>query len=230
MLNEKARAVYDFIVRYTQEQGYPPSIREVGAEFNFSSTNGTRYYLNLLEQAGYVKKRTKGTSRAIVPVFDRGLEGAGSGSVSERPARFSRSRVPARPISAGIPILGRVAAGTLMVAQEDVEGHLSMDEMFPATDDLFALRVRGFSMKDRGILDGDLVVVRRQEHARDGDAIVALVGGDATVKTYRRTADAVELVPANPDFQVLRVGPDDDFHVAGVVVGLVRPMGLQRRG
>jgi repressor LexA len=135
-----------------------------------------------------------------------------------------------KSVPAGIPIWGSVSAGTLMGAGEEVEGHLTMDEMFPASDDLFALRVRGLSMKDRGILDGDLVVVRKQEHARDGDAIVALVGGDATVKTYRRTADAVELVPENPDFQVLRVGPDDDFRVAGVVVGLVRPMGLQRRG
>jgi repressor LexA len=228
MLTDKARSVYEFIVRYTQEQGYPPTIREVGKAFEFSSTNGTRHYLNMLEQAGYLKKRLKGKSRAIVPVFDGAVEGAAT--PRDRASRLSRSRVPARPVSAGIPILGRVAAGTLMGADEEIEGHLSLDEMFPASDDLFALRVRGLSMKDRGILDGDLVVVRKQEHARDGDAIVALVGGDATVKTYRRTADAVELVPENPDFQVLRVGPDDDFHVAGVVVGLVRPMGLQRRG
>ena len=101
--------------------------------------------------------------------------------------------------------------------------------MFPAREDLLALRVDGQSMRDRGIHDGDVVVVRKQEHARDGDAVVALVGGDATVKTYRRVGDVVELVPENPDFTTLRLGPDDDLRLLGVVVGLVRPLGGARR-
>jgi repressor LexA len=77
-------------------------------------------------------------------------------------------------------------------------------------------------MRDRGILDGDLVIVRPQEHAREGDAVVALVGDDATVKTFRRNGDGIDLVPENPDFDVLHVGPHDDFRVLGVVTGLVR--------
>ena len=224
MLNDKARAVYEFIVRYSQEHGYPPTIREVGAEFGFKSTNGTRHHLTLLENAGYLKKRAKGSARAIVPE-------------SNAPAVASRVAPRLKPVAgggaarpSGIPILGHVAAGVPLLAEENIEGHLGMDEMFPARDDLFALRVRGQSMRDRGILDGDVVVVRKQEHARDGDDVVAIVGDDATVKTFRRTAYAVELVPANPEFKTLRVTEGDDFRVAGVVVGLVRPMGLQRRG
>jgi repressor LexA len=125
--------------------------------------------------------------------------------------------------------VGRVAAGLPSAAVEEwAEGELTLEEMFPARDDLFALRVQGQSMKDRGIHHGDLVVVRRQDHARDGDAVVALIGEDATVKTYRRREDTVELVPENPDFQTRVVGPDDDFRLLGVVVGLVRPMGPSR--
>ena len=227
MLTDKARAVYEFIVRYTHEQGYPPTIREVGKAFDFSSTNGTRHYLNMLEQAGYLKKRLKGKSRAIVPMFDGAANNADA--VGDHASRFARSRVPALPASTGIPILGRVAAGQPLLAEENLDGQLTLDDMFPAGDDLFALRVHGLSMRDRGILDGDLVVVRKQEHARDGDAVVAVLGEDATVKTFRRTADAVELVPENPDFQTMRVTEGDDFRIVGVVVGLVRPMGLQRR-
>lgn len=213
MLTDKARAVYDFIVRYTDERGYPPTIREVGKEFAFSSTNGARYYLTLLERAGYVHKRVKGKSRAIVPIAKGGRRA--DALVAEH-ARGSESR--------GIPILGRVAAGMPLLAEENLDGHLSIEEMFPASDELFALRIQGLSMRDRGILDGDVVVVRRQDHAREGDAVVALVGEDATVKTYHHAGDAVDLVPENPDFKTLRVGPDDDFRVLGVVVGLVRPV------
>lgn len=227
MLTDKARAVYEFIVRYSQDHGYPPTIREVGAAFDFSSTNGSRYYLDKLEKAGYVRKRLKGKSRAIVPVMSEARDDRAM--IAERPLRTLHGRGSDLLPSPGIPILGRVAAGLPLLAEENVDGHLAMDEMFPASADLFALRVQGQSMKDRGILDGDVVVVRKQEHARDGDAVVALVGEDATVKTFRRTADAVELVPENPDFKTLRVGEDDDFRVVGVVVGLVRPMGLLRR-
>ncbi|MEP7028777.1 MAG: transcriptional repressor LexA [Candidatus Eisenbacteria bacterium] len=230
MLTDKARAVYQFIVRYTHEHGYPPTIREVGTEFGFKSTNGTRYHLTQLAKAGYVKERAKGKSRAIVPVAD--LHGKDMDFVSERPERLGHGlrRAALLPKSEGIPILGRVAAGVPLLAEENIEGHMALDDLFPSNRDLFALRVHGQSMRDRGILDGDLVVVRKQEHARDGDDVVAVLGEDATVKTFRRTEDAVELIPANPDFETLRVTEGDDFRVAGVVVGLIRPMGPARRG
>ena len=223
MLNDKARAIYDFIVRFCDEAGYPPTIREIGEEFHIASTNGVRYYLKALESAGYVKARQEGKSRCIVPLMSSSARVAG-GAATRRMARTAAVMAPV----AGIPIVGRVAAGLPAEAMEEIEGHLTLEEMFPARDDLFALRVQGQSMKDRGIHHGDLVVVRRQEHARDGDAVVALVGSDATVKTYRRRDDVVELVPENPDFKTLTVGPDDDFRLVGVVVGLVRPMGPTR--
>jgi repressor LexA len=216
MLNDKARAIYEFILRFTEESGYPPTIREIGEEFQITSTNGVRYHLKALEAAHYVQPRERGKSRGIVPLRPRARAAGGPMQRGARP-------------STGIPIVGRVAAGVPIEAVENVEGHLVLEEMFPAREDLFALRIEGQSMRDRGIRDGDVVVVRKQEHARDGDAVVALVGGDATVKTYRRTDDAVELLPENPDFKTIHVGPDDDFRLVGVVVGLVRPMGGPRR-
>jgi repressor LexA len=153
------------------------------------------------------------------------LAAAGTGTG----AGAGASRVAEGRARAGIPLVGRIAAGLPLLAEENVDSHLALDDLFPGGD-LFALRVQGESMRDRGILDGDLVVVRQQEYARDGDAVVALVGDDATLKTYRRSGDeGVDLVPENPEFNVLHVGPHDDFRVVGVVVGLVRsPSGKGR--
>lgn len=214
MPNDRTKEVLRLITEFTEKNGYMPTIREIGNMASISSTNGVRYHLNQLEQEGLIQRDRK-RSRAIVLSKSRPRRALPMGGAEAE---------------AGIPILGRVAAGLPIEAQEDVLGHVSMDEMFPARGDLFALKVQGESMKDRGILNGDVVVVRKQDYAREGDAVVALVdGGDATVKTYRRTADAVELVPENPEFPVRRIERDDEMHIVGVVVGLVRPMGIPRR-
>jgi repressor LexA len=213
MPNDRSKEVLRLITEFTEENGYTPSIREIGDMAQISSTNGVRYHLNQLEKDGWIK-RGKRRSRGIVL-----QQKAARGAASVRDAQ-------AEP---GIPILGRVAAG-LPIEEQEMLGHLTLDEMFPARDDLYALQVKGQSMKNRGILNGDVVVVRKQEYAREGDAVVALVdGGDATVKTYRRTANAIELVPENPEFDVMRFERDDQVRIVGVVVGLVRPMGIPRR-
>lgn len=231
MLNDKAREIFAFIVRFCAEQGFGPSMREIETAFGFNSTNSVRLYLNKLKAAGYIAFEAR-TARSIRPL--RPLDGAGEargdamGGALARPRRAFASRVADAP-ARGIPLLGSVAAGLPIEAQEDVEDHLALGGLFPSSDDLFALRVKGQSMRDRGILDGDVVVVRPQEHAREGDAVVALLGGDATVKTFRRSGEGIDLVPENPEFDVLHVGPHDDFRVLGVVVGLVRPaVGMRR--
>jgi repressor LexA len=218
------RAVFRFIVDYVNDHGSSPTIREIGDAFRIRSTNGVRHHLTSLERDGYIK---------LVPRKSRGIRVlAASGEPGDRAARpragahgvhagHGAQHVADRGVK-GIPLVGRIAAGLPLLAEENIEDRLPLDELF-RSEDLFALRVQGQSMKDRGILDGDIVVVHEQVHERTGDAVVALIGDDATLKTLRRTDEGIDLVPENPDFEVRRVGPDDDFRVIGVVVGVVRP-------
>ena len=198
MLNERARDIHSFIQRYRREKGSAPTIREIGRQFEISSTNGVRYYLNLLEKAGYIR-RTGGISRGIGP---------------------STETLPA-----GIPILGRVAAGQPILAEENWNGSLELADMFGQTENLFALQVRGDSMIDAGILPGDHVIVQKQENARPGDIVVALIDDEATVKYYRPHKDRVELVAANAKYAPIVVGENSGFSILGIVRGVIRTVG-----
>ena len=198
MLNERARKILAFIQKFTREHGYPPTIREIGVAFAISSTNGVRYYLTLLEKGGHLK----------------------------RSGRISRGIGPAVPLNApGIPILGRVAAGQPILAEENHDGTLEPLEMFGDPRGLFALKVRGDSMIDAGILPGDYVVVHHQERANPGEIVVALVGEEATVKYYRPREDSVELVAANPKYDPIVVVEESDFRILGTVRGVIRTIG-----
>jgi repressor LexA len=198
MLNERSREILEYIHRFTRDKGFPPTIREIGEAFHISSTNGVRYYLSLLEKGGHLKRRGK---------ISRGIE------------TFAR----ANRIS-GIPILGRVAAGAPILAEESFEGRLEPGEMFGDPHGLFALRVRGDSMTGAGMLPNDYVVVRHQEQASAGDVIVALLEDEATVKYYQPRRDHVELVAANPAYQPIVVTPESRFQILGVVKGVVRTL------
>ena len=198
MLNERAGKILAFIRSFTRDNGYPPTIREIGEAFGISSTNGVRYYLNLLEKAGHLK----------------------------RSGRISRGIGPTLPAaSPGIPILGRVAAGQPILAEENHDGTLETEHVFGDRRGLFALKVRGDSMVDAGILEGDYVIVRHQENASAGEIIVALVGEEATVKYYRPREDSVELVPANPKYEPIVVAEESDFRILGIVRGVLRTIG-----
>ncbi len=202
MLNDRAREILSYIRSVQQEQGLPPTIREIGKAFGISSTNGVRYYLTLLEKAGYLKRK---------------------GRVSRGSSLLSSTTKP------GIPLVGRVAAGEPILAEESIEDTLDVGQVFGDTGGLFALRVRGDSMVDAGILEGDLVVVRQRDQARPGEIVVALVGDEATVKYYRPRNDRIELVPANSKYQPIRVAPDEDFRILGIVTGVLRTIGGGRR-
>jgi repressor LexA len=198
MLNQRAREIHSFIQRYRREKGSAPTIREIGRQFEISSTNGVRYYLNLLEKAGYIR-RTGGISRGIGP------SGESSGH--------------------GIPVLGRVAAGQPILAEENWSGSLELGGMFGETERLFALQVRGDSMIDAGILPGDYVIVQKQETARAGEIIVASLGDEATVKYYQPKKGHVELVAANEKYAPIVVEGEQEFRVLGTVRGVVRTVG-----
>jgi repressor LexA len=199
MLNERAGKILAFIQRFTRDHGFPPTIREIGEAFGISSTNGVRYYLTMLEKSGHLKRSGR-ISRGIGPTGPP-------------------------PASAGIPILGRVAAGQPILAEENHDGTLETREMFGDPRGLFALKVRGDSMIEAGILAGDYVVVRHQESASAGEIVVALVGDEATVKYYRPREDSVELVPANPKYEPIVVAEESDFRILGTVRGVIRTIG-----
>jgi repressor LexA len=197
MLNERAREILRFIQRYRREHGSAPTIREIGRQFEISSTNGVRYYLNLLEKAGHIR-RTGGISRGIGPSHE---------GVS------------------GIPVLGRVAAGQPILAEENWDGTLELHEMFGQSGELFALQVRGDSMVDAGIVAGDYVIVQKQDTARPGDMVVASLEDEATVKYYQPRKGTVELVPANEKYQPIVVDGSSEFRILGLVRGVIRTVG-----
>lgn len=197
MLNDRAREILSFIQRYRREHGSAPTIREIGRQFEISSTNGVRYYLNLLEREGHIR-RTGGISRGI-------------GLSREGPS--------------GIPVLGRVAAGEPILAEENWEGTLELGEMFGQSRELFALQVRGDSMVDAGIVAGDYVIVQKQDTARAGDMVVASLEDEATVKYYQPRKGTVELVPANEKYQPIVVDGSSEFRILGLVRGVIRTVG-----
>ena len=194
MLNDRARDILEFVQRFTRERGFPPTIREIGDAFGISSTNGVRYYLNMLEKEGRLK----------------------------RSGRISRGIETTAPRGGGIPILGRVAAGQPVLAEESFDGRLEPNDLFGAPDSLFALRVKGDSMIDAGILEGDYVIVRRQQTASPGEIVVALLEDEATVKRYQPARDRIELVAENPRYRPIVVGPDAGFQILGIVKGVIR--------
>jgi repressor LexA len=200
MLKQKTWEILGFIQRFTREKGFPPTIREIGEAFSISSTNGVRYHLSLLEKSGHVKRRSK---------LSRGIEAGGGGA----------------PAMTGIPILGQVAAGSPILAEENYEGSLELQEVFGDPNGMFALRVRGDSMIDAGIFEGDYVIVRKQERADAGQIIVALLNDEATVKYYAPRGKTVELKPANDKYDPIVVEADDSFSVLGVVRGVIRTVG-----
>ena len=204
MLNDKARAILGYIQRYAREHGYPPTIREIGEEFSIASTNGVRYYLDRLEGHEYIRRNEK---------ISRGIELMG-------PAESSRSVPPS-----GIPILGRVAAGQPILASESYDGSIEPTQVFGDPAGLFALRVRGDSMIDAGILEGDYVIVQQQERANAGEIVVGLLGDEATVKYFRPKNDRVELEPANERYEPIVVPRSAELRILGVVKGVIRTVG-----
>ena len=193
--------VFDFILSFANEHGYPPSVREIGAAVSLKSPSTVHFHMKGLEEAGVIIK-AEGKTRAI------SLPGVSVGPVPEE----------TDPRANQVPIVGNVAAGSPILAQECVEDYLTFDTQ-GLSGEHFALKVRGESMLNAGILPGDLVVVHRQQEARNGEIVVALFEDEATVKTYQRRDGQVWLLPENPDYE-----PIDGTYaeIIGRVVAVVR--------
>ena len=200
-ITPKQQNIYDFIQSFTAEHGYPPSVREIGAAMGLKSPSTVHFHLKGLEEAGMIVK-AEGKTRAIT------LPAAPNRAVAEESnARADR-----------IPVVGSVAAGSPILAEECIEDYLTFDTQ-GLSGEHFALKVRGESMVGAGILPNDLVVVHRQQEAHSGEIVVALFEDEATVKTLRRRDGHVWLMPENPAYD-----PIDGTHaqVVGKVVAVVR--------
>lgn len=204
-LTARQRDILEMIERHMRERGYPPSVREIGEAVGLTSPSTVHNHLATLQRLGFLK-RDPTKPRAIEVRFD-----PSSGSPIER-----------RPVR-HVPLVGDVAAGTDVLAQENVEEVLPVPADFTGTDgDLFMLRVRGDSMIEAGILSGDFVVARQQNEARTGDVVVAgIPGEEATVKTYSRKGGKVVLTPANARLEPM-VFDADQVQIFGKVVTVMR--------
>jgi repressor LexA len=203
-LTGKRREILDFIEAQLRERGYPPSVREIGEAVGLTSSSTVHAHLATLQRQGFLR-RDPTKPRAIEVRYDP----SSGAAVQKRPVRH-------------VPLLGDVAAGTDVLAQENVEELLPLPEDFTGTGQLFMLRVRGESMIDAGILDGDHVVVRQQPEAEKGDVVVAGIPGDeATVKTYTRKGGKVVLVPANSRMSPIELDPSE-VTIYGKVVTVLR--------
>lgn len=213
----RQRRILDFIGRTVRERGYPPTVREIGEAVGLTSSSSVHAQLENLERLGLLRKDpTK--PRAI------GLSDAGG---AERTSSSQRSAQSPPTVSAdSIPLLGRIAAGAPVLAAENVEERIRVPQDFVRGGEHFALRVAGDSMIGAGILDGDVVVVRRQDDARDGDVVAALLPGpaedEATVKRLRRSDGAVILVPENPALSPFAM--TEGGRIVGVVTGVLRKL------
>ena len=203
-LTGKRKEILDFIANQLRERGYPPSVREIGEAVGLTSSSTVHTHLTTLQKQGYLH-RDPTKPRAIEVRYDA-MSGA---AIERRPARH-------------IPLVGDVAAGTNVLAQERVEELLPLPEDFTGEGQLFMLRVRGDSMIDAGIFDGDYVVVRQQDTAERGDVVVAgIPGEEATVKTFSRNGSKVVLTPHNPTMEPM-VFPADSVTIYGRVVTVLR--------
>jgi repressor LexA len=229
---DRESAILDFIADALREHGRPPTIREIGTAFGITSTNGVRYYLDRLEKSGRIR-RDRWTSRGIELQALEGRTFEDDVAEGRVTTQTPRAPVPAavhpsntRRNTLEIPLLGRVAAGAPILAEENIEDTIVVDGAFVRPGKHFALRVRGDSMKNAGILDGDVVIVRHEAPVRSGEIGVVLVGDEATVKRIFPRRDKVVLLPENEDYEPIEVRPGDpDVRVAGKVVGVFRKLG-----
>lgn len=205
-LTARQQQILELISQAIEQTGFPPTRAEIANKLGFRSVNAAEEHLQALARKGVIEM-TPGIARGIrLPQTSREV-------AADFPQRYL------------VPLVGRVAAGSPILAQEHVESEFSLDSTLFSERPDFLLKVRGLSMRDIGILEGDLIAVKKAETAREGQIVVARLGDEVTVKRFRKAGRNIELHSENPDFKpiVVRSGTDD-FSLEGVVVGLVRSM------
>jgi repressor LexA len=199
-LTTRQKRIYDFITGAIRDNGYAPSIPEIGKRFKITSTRGVFDHLKALENKGYIKRIGK---RAIEILSQAGRS--------------------ALPEAKEIPIVGRVRAGAPILAEENIDGFLPVASELARGEETFALKVQGDSMVEDGILDGDLVIIRRQDSANNGDIVCALIANEATLKRFHQKGNEITLKPANKNYDPIVVSKGE-FRVLGKATGVIRKL------
>ena len=203
-LTTRQVSILDFIKTSSESQGYAPSMREIGEAAGLNSPASVKYQLDILEEKGFIR-RDADRGRAMEVVLPDSMSGAG---VHTDKTRF-------------IPLVGSIAAGVPITADQQVEETLPLPESLVGKGDLFMLKVKGESMINAAICDGDYVVIRQQKDANNGDIVAAMIDGEATVKTFSRKSGHIWLLPANDDFAPI---DGDQCEVLGIVTAVLRSL------
>ncbi|MBW7833566.1 MAG: transcriptional repressor LexA [Simplicispira suum] len=213
-LTARQQQILDLIQTAIAQSGAPPTRAEIAKQLGFKSANAAEEHLQALARKGVIE---------LVSGTSRGIRLRGDAVRSLNAARGTQFNLPIPGLSQlALPLVGRVAAGSPILAQEHVEQTYCVESSLFQRKPDYLLKVRGMSMRDVGIMDGDLLAVQKTREARNGQIIVARIGEEVTVKRLRRTAHAIELLPENPDFPVIVVQPDEPFEIEGLAVGLIR--------
>ena len=210
-LTKRQEDILDFIASYTRENHYPPTVREIGKAVGLSSPSSVQTQLKKLATMGYIK-RDEAKSRSMV-VVPRPIQDA------QQDERTASQRSSAQEATLLLPLVGRVAAGTPVLAEQNIEEELPVPVAVFGDTSSFLLTVHGESMVEAGIFDGDIVLVREQQSADNGDIVVALIDDEATVKTFYREKDCIRLQPQNEAMEPILVR---DVSIIGIVTGLFR--------
>jgi repressor LexA len=206
-LTDRQQEILSFIHQFRDENGYPPTLREIGKRFGISSTFGVKRHLDALVKKGYLNIESN-ASRGISIVHDE-------------PSNIIN--LDNNEIFRKIPIVGRVAAGSPILAMENIEGSIVIDSAFmKKSEDCFALKVKGDSMINAGIFENDLVIVAPRGEALNGDIIVAMIEDEVTVKTFEKKNDNIKLIPQNENYKPIEVNELKEFKIVGKVTGVVR--------
>jgi repressor LexA len=213
-LTDRQQQILDLVQSAIERTGAPPTRAEIANELGFKSANAAEEHLQALARKGVIEL-IGGTSRGIRLQPE-----------SLRALNLARGKQYSLPLPSlaqlSLPLIGRVAAGSPILAQEHVDRTYLMEASMFARRPDFLLKVRGMSMRDAGIIDGDLLAVQKASEAKNGQIVVARLGDDVTVKRFKRTRTGIELLPENPEFEPIVVGAGDAFEIEGLAVGLIR--------
>ncbi len=209
-LTERQEEILLFIEQFREANGYPPTLREIGKKFSISSTFGVKRHLDALVKKGYLNIESN-ASRGISFLKTDG-DNKKANTLSEKNDVFTK-----------VPIVGRVAAGSPITAIENIEGSTVVDPAFiKKAEDCFALRVKGDSMINSGIFEGDLVIVTPNKNVMNGEIVVAMLDDEVTVKTFESKNNKIRLIPSNDNYQPIEITTGREFSIVGKVVGVVR--------